>query len=353
MAGKYRRHSIAHSLASSPEGNARDVTTPSSGNMARGHVALVLLGLAVLEFFAALFGILDLFPSALADDNVTSSTLWTRGHNNRGQLGDGTTTDRTTGTQELTAETDWAAISAGGYYTVALKSDGTLWAWGDNRYGQLGNGTTVDRTTPTQESTGATNWSAIATGGYHTVALKSDGTLWAWGYNGYGSLGDGTIVSKSAPTQEATGATDWSVIAAGGFHTIAIKADGSLWAWGNNEIGQVGDGTTVNKDAPTQESTGGTNWSAISAGDYHTVALKSDGALWAWGHNQYGQLGDGTLTHRHTPVRESTGASNWSAIATGKDHTIALKSDGTLWAWGYNSFSQVGDGNTVDISTPT
>ena len=294
--------------------------------------------------------------------------MWAWGNNDRGQLGDGTTTDKSTPTQESTGATNWSAIAVGWGHSVALKSDGTLWAWGYNFHGQLGDGTTADKSTPVQEPTGAANWAAIAAGYHFTVAIKGDGTLWAWGRNVYGALGDGTAgvlgqdsnsANKDTPTQESTGATNWATIAAGEFHTVALKSDGTLWAWGANFEGQLGDGTFVGKSTPTQELTGAANWSAIAAGQGHTVALKSDGTLWAWGFNYRGQLGDGhtpppnqSIIHKSTPAQEITGATNWSAIAAGGDHTIALKSDGTLWAWAYNNVGQLGDGTTTDTTTP-
>ena len=329
----------------------------------------------------------------------SDGTLWSWGDNISGQLGDGTTIIKTTPKQIGTATnwsaisaggdhtlalksdgtlwawgfnyatfftptqigtaTNWSAISAGGGFAIGLKSDGTLWAWGDNSSGQLGDGTTTNKTTPTQIGT-ATNWSAISAGGFHTTALKSDGTLWAWGDNSLGQLGVGTITNKTTPTQIGTD-INWNAIAAGGnsnggagSRTIALKSDGTLWAWGSNGYGQLGDGTTTTKTTPTQIGTA-TNWSAIAAGGDHTLALKSDGTLWAWGSNWWGQLGDGTTTNKTTPTQIGT-ATNWTAISAGSNHTIALKSDGTLWAWGlnsgFNSSGQLGDGTTTDKITP-
>jgi alpha-tubulin suppressor-like RCC1 family protein len=252
-----------------------------------------------------------------------------------------------TATQESTGATDWAAIAAGAFYTVALKSDGTLWGWGENSSGQLGIGTTVPKDVPSQEVTGAINWSAISAGDFHTVALKSDGTLWAWGWNYYGQLGDGTTTRKNTPTQIGTD-TNWRSISAGDSHTAALKTDNTLWTWGYNALGQLGDGTILSKSTPVQESTVENNWRSISAGDSHTVALKLDNTLWTWGYNAYGQLGDGTTLGKSIPAQESTGGNNWSAISTGTNHTVALKSDGTLWAWGSNYHGQVGDGTNVD-----
>ena len=282
----------------------------------------------------------------------SNGTLWAWGDNDRGQLGDGTTTESLVPVQEDTAATDWGSVSAGTDYTVALKSDGTFWAWGDNSYGQLGDGTTIDSLVPVQEDTSANDWSSVSTGYSHTTALKSDGTLWAWGDNGRGQLGDGTTTESLVPVQEDTAATDWSSVSAGGWHTIALKSDGTLWAWGQNRGGRLGDGTTIDSLVPIQESTAATDWSSVSAGGYHTVALKSDGTLWAWGSNSNGQLGDGTTTSSLVPLQESTAATDWSSISVGSDHTVAIKSDGTLWSWGYNVAGQLGDGTKTDSSVP-
>jgi len=276
-------------------------------------------------------------------------SLWAWGNNDYGQLGDGTVVDRWSPLQ-LGTDTGWSQIgaSSGGSHTIALKRDGTLWAWGENDYGQLGDGTFIDRRSPVQ--TGAdTDWTRISAGGFHTMALKSDGTLWAWGHNDYGELGDGTFIDRRSPVQ--TGAdTDWAQISAGGHHTIALKSDGTLWAWGYNSSGQVGDGTVVDRRSPVQIGTD-TDWTRIFAGGFHNMALKSDGTLWAWGRNSEGQLGDGTFIGRNSPVQIGADI-DWAQISAGGFHTIALKNDGTLWAWGYNDEGQLGDGTVVDRRSP-
>ncbi|MBX3255490.1 MAG: T9SS type A sorting domain-containing protein [Chitinophagaceae bacterium] len=277
----------------------------------------------------------------------TDGTLWGWGSNGDGQLGDGTTTSKTTPTQ-IGSANNWAKVATG-YHTLAIKTDGTLWAWGFNEDGQLGDGTTTQRNNPVQIGT-ANNWAAIAVGAYHSVAIKTDGTLWAWGYNGDGQLGDGTTSSKKVPVQIGT-ATNWGSITCGQFHTAAIKTNGTLWAWGYNSNGRLGDGTTTQKTSPVQIGTA-TDWSRIAGGGNHTVAIKTDGTLWAWGNNSYGQLGDGTTTQKTSPVQIGT-ATNWAAIAAGCYHTAAIKTDGALWAWGRNNNRQVGDGTTTQRNSPT
>ena len=190
----------------------------------------------------------------------------------------------------------------------------------------------------------------IAGGRVHAIALKSDGTVWAWGYNAYGQLGDGTTAwSRPTPVQ-VSGLSGVTAIAAGGYHTIALKSDGTVWTWGANGNGQLGDGTTTERKTPVQVS-GLSSVTAIAAGSSHTIALKSDGTVWTWGANGSGQLGDGTNTERTTPVQVS-GLSGVTAISGGESHTITLKSDGTVWTWGANASGQLGDGTYTSRTTP-
>jgi alpha-tubulin suppressor-like RCC1 family protein len=265
-------------------------------------------------------------------------SLWGWGQNDTGQLGDGTTLTRTSPVRVGTA-TDWLALAAGASHSLARKADGSLWAWGSNGSGQLGDGTTLTRTSPVRVGT-AGDWLALAAGASHSLARKTDGSLWAWGYNGYGQLGDGTFANRTTPVQVGT-ATDWAAVAAGGSHSLALKADGSLWAWGSNGSGQLGDGSVVYyRSSPVRVGTA-TDWLAVAAGASHSLALKADGSLWAWGNNGFGQLGDGTGANRSSPVRVGTDA-DWAAVAAGAYHSLALKADGSLWAWGWNYYGQLG-----------
>ncbi|MBE7444313.1 MAG: Ig-like domain-containing protein [Planctomycetia bacterium] len=277
----------------------------------------------------------------------SDGTVWTWGHNFDGELGDGTTNTRYIPAQ-VDGLSNVIAIGAGNYHTIALKSDGTIWMWGHNGSGELGDGTTSNRTTPIQVS-GLSGVSAIAGGVFHTIALKLDGTVWTWGANWVGQLGDGTTMDKSTPVQ-VSGLSEVIAIDGAYHHTAALKSDGTVWTWGANDYGQLGDGTNTNRTTPVQVN-GLIDVTAIACGDDHTIALKSDGTVWAWGHNDDGQLGDETTNDRPTPVQVG-GLSGVTAIAAGDDHTVVLKSDKTVWAWGNNGDGQLGDRTTTNRTAP-
>ena len=274
-------------------------------------------------------------------------TVWAWGNNVAGQLGNGTTTSSLVPVH-VSGLSNVIAIAAGDYHNVALKNDGTVWTWGRNGFGQLGDGTQIDNPVPVQVS-GLSGVLAIAAGSEHSLALKTDGTVWAWGYNGNGQLGNGTRDYKLTPVQVSS-LSDVIAIAAGYTHTIAIKSNGTVWSWGGNGEGQLGDGTTNESLIPVQVSSLG-NVIAIAAGYYHTVALKSDGTVWTWGYNFFGQLGNGTEVDSLIPVAVS-GLSGVTAIAAGDWHSIALKSNGTVWTWGRNLDGQLGNNTTTKSLIP-
>ncbi len=293
----------------------------------------------------------EYFSLALKDDG----TVWAWGRNNHGQLGDASTTQRTSpvqvkgpgGTGNLTNIT---AIAAGKEHSLAVASNGSVYAWGNNSQGQLGDGTTTERTTPVQVS-GLTNVIAVAAGWGHSLALKNDGTVWAWGDDGSGQLGNsGTDTTDHYTPVQVVDQSDNNLtgviaIAAGNYHSLAVKSDGTVWGWGNNDKWQIGDDArTFQVNLRASQLAGLENITAIAGGLYHSVFVQDNGTAWGLGENGYGQLGDGTLTDpRKTPV-QAVNHTNVTAIASRGYHTITLKSDGTVWAYGYNDNGQLGNG---------
>lgn len=277
-------------------------------------------------------------------------TLWSFGSNSVGQLGLGSAD---TGTHLVPAQvlpgTTWAHVSAGNGFSIAIKSDGTLWAWGTNASGQLGDGTNTSRLSPVQIS--ATNdWAQIDCGADHSLAIKTNGTLWAWGTNASSQLGDGTTIRRYSMVQIGTD-TNWAAVSASsGSHSLALKTNGTLWAWGLNGNNQLGDGTTTTRTVPTQIGSA-TDWSKISAGQSFSHAIKTTGTLWAWGLNTSGQLGDGTTSVRTTPTQIGS-ATTWKSISGAGFNTIATRTDGTLWTWGANTVGYLGTGNFTTRSSP-
>ena len=312
----------------------------------------------------------------------SDKTVWAWGNGpgsdvTYGGLGDGTTSTRTSPVQVKGQGgygflTDVIAIASGHGHKVALKDNGTVWTWGRNSYGQLGDGTTTVPNYPVQVRGENGNGylgdviAIAAVGCVHTTVVKRDGTVWTWGYNEHGQLGDGTTIQRTTPVQvkdtnDSTGfLTRVIAVASGGDedgHTLALKENGTVWAWGYNEHGQLGDGSTTNRSTAVQvRGVGGTGYLngviAISGGSHsdHSAALLADGTVVAWGINTDGQLGDGSMTRRTTPVRVvnaggSAAFSDVVAIAGGRLHQVALKKDGTVWTWGNNDHGQLGNGS--------
>jgi len=271
-------------------------------------------------------------------------SLWTWGSNSSGQLGLGDTINRNIPTQ-VGNDTNWAYVSVGENSTTAIKNDGSLWAWGANGGGgsPLGLGDDINRHVPTRVGSDY-NWASISSWSMRTVATRSDGSLWVWGGGTLGQLGLGDTIISRTPTQIGND-KDWMSVSAGRYHTVAIRNDGSLWAWGLNNRGQLGLGDTINRNIPTQVGNG-TNWAYVSSGLQRTMAIRTDGSLWAWGDNTSGGLGLSDTIDRLTPTQVENGK-DWVSVSTGRNHTVATRSDGSLWAWGSNSNGTLGIGTST------
>jgi alpha-tubulin suppressor-like RCC1 family protein len=250
----------------------------------------------------------------------------------------------------------FSKIDAGHSHNLSIKSDGSLWSWGGNLYGELGNGTngfgsSYNVAVPTQIGN-EFDWSSISAGEYHSSAIKNDGSLWVWGFNSWDNIGLGVNSPDviNVPTQIGN-SLDWRSVSAGSYYSLAIKNDGSLWAWGRNYFGNIGNGTINNNISSPIQIGIETNWDKVIAGYSFSLALKVDGTLWAWGANINGQLGNGTTTDSYLPIQ--VGSDNdWSKIASGEGFCIAIKNNGTLWAWGTNWLGQYGNGTNVSSLVP-
>lgn len=326
-------------------------------------------------------------------------SLWAWGANYYGQLGDSTLTQRSTPVQ-IGIATNWKSVRAGSHVSVACRTDGSVQAWGFNSAGQLGDGTLINRNTPQPFASGrgwregaaglsqiaalhedGTIWVAGESYGYSGVsprgltpiattgaawlqlsgsgstylARRADGTLWGWGYSGWGNLGNGSTADRFSLTQIGT-SNQWAFVEVGshnffGNSSYAIQTDGSLWAAGYNSSSQLGDGTVNPRNSFVQIG-GDTDWSRVAAGQNHALGIKTHGSLWAWGHNGFGQLGDGTTSTSSTP-KQIGNDTNWAQVAGGYSHSLGVKTDGTLWGWGYNGGGQLGMGDTINRNAPT
>jgi alpha-tubulin suppressor-like RCC1 family protein len=281
----------------------------------------------------------------------TDGTLWIWGYNWIGAFGDNTITHRSSPVQTITYEKNWKQVSVG-YHIAAIKTDGTLWCWGQNQRGALGDNTEVDKSSPVQTVTCGTNWNQVSAGYLYTAAIKTDGTLWCWGENTAGQLGNNTVSRRSSPVQTVAYGTNWKQVSTGYQSVAAIKTDGTLWCWGYGNYGNLGNNNGLPRSSPVQTVTFGTNWKQVSTVGSHTAAIKTDGTLWTWGSNSYGQLGDNTIVSKSSPVQTVTYGTNWKQVSCGNNQITAIKTDGTLWCWGKNSYGKLGDNTTTNRSSP-
>jgi alpha-tubulin suppressor-like RCC1 family protein len=293
----------------------------------------------------------DAYPQL--SDQAKSAGLWLWGRNLYGGLGENTQTTKNSPVQTISGGANWKQIETGNYHTVAIKTDGTLWTWGYNQYGQLGDNTTTHKSSPVQTIVGGTNWKQVSSKSQTVAAIKTDGTLWLWGLGIVGQMGQNGSNSASSPVQTVSAGTNWKQVSVGGQVVSAIKNDGSLWLWGNNNYGQLGNNNSGGGvGSPVQTISGGTNWKLVNCSSYISAAIKTDGTLWLWGRNQYGQLGTNTLSNKSSPVQTIASGTNWKQVSCADYNMSAIKTDGTLWLWGKNQYGQLGTNNTTYYSSP-
>ena len=294
--------------------------------------------------------------SSWSNENIisaaTAPNVWSWGNSGSGRLGDGTTTNRSSPVSVVSGFTDWIQISAGTAHSLAVRANGTAWSWGLNTFGRLGDGTEIDRSSPVSVVSGFTDWIQISAGTAHSLGVRANGTAWSWGLNTFGRLGDGTTTQRTSPVSVVGGFTDWIQLSAGNLHSLGLRADGSIWAWGINANGRLGDGTTTSRTSPVSVVGGFTDWIQLSAGDAHSLGVRANGTAWSWGFNGNGRLGDNTTTNRFSPVSVVGEFTDWISVDAGNAHSLAVRANGTAWAWGLNTNGQLGNNTTTSQRSP-
>ncbi len=277
--------------------------------------------------------------------------LWSWGGNADGKLGLGDTVNRSSPTQ-VGALTNWKTPITNTYSNMCLKTDDTLWTWGLNDAGQLGLNDLINRSSPVQVGT---NWAAVAGGCYanrSVVAVTNDGKLFTWGYGAQGNIGNLSTANRSSPVQVGA-LTNWKTPTVNQQSVACVTTDGKLFTWGSNYRGQSGQGNTINLSSPVQVGAL-TDWATPSMGGGYfapMACVKTNGTLWTWGKNDYGQLGSGTIINRSSPVQVGA-LTDWAIPSAGTVNIMCLKTDNTIWTWGNNSYGKLGQNNTANRSSP-
>lgn len=292
-------------------------------------------------------------------DQYVGDTLWMWGSADWGALGNlrwGPAWNATTPVTTFAGGTNWSQVSLGGATVGAIKTDGTLWTWGFNS-GSLGTNDMTDRCTPVTTFSGGTNWKQVANSGLVTHAIKTDGTLWVSGQAYQHTLGinRGDVGgNRCTPVTTFAGGTNWRMVSLNSEIAAAIKTDGTLWVWGGGFDGSLGNNKASIVCTPITTFAGGNDWKTVTCGYSLVMAIKTDGTLWCWGHNRYGKLANlRPGVHVSTPITTFAGGNNWKQISANMNHIAAIKTDGTLWTWGYNYEGQCGNNTTVGtICTP-
>lgn len=271
----------------------------------------------------------------LSDTFKVGATLWTWGYCQHGRLGDNNVISRSSPVQTAALGTNWRCVSSGFVHVLATKTDGTLWTWGYNVDGQVGDLSRTPRSSPVQVVGLATNWRHVDAGQAHSLAIKTDGTLWGWGWNGWGQLATNTLANQSSPVQTISAGTNWKQVAGGCRNTASIKTDGSLWQWGTNANGQLGNNNLIARSSPVQTISAGTNWRAVRTSGYHSLSIKTDGTLWGMGKNYGYELGNGIdYVDRSSPVQTAGSRTNWKQVSVICRRSGGITTAGSLLLWG-------------------
>jgi len=283
---------------------------------------------------------------------IAISVAYAWGNNANGRLGDNTTIGRSSPVTVLGGITNWTMLSAAPStvgHSVGLTSSGTAYAWGCNASGRLGDNTIIARSAPVTVAGGITNWSQVSAGAVHSLGIAGS-VAYAWGSNAYGgALGDNTATTKSSPVTVVGGITNWNTIEAGAARSNGLTSDGVAYSWGFNAYGQLGDGTVINRSSPVTV-VGGITWDQISGHGYHTLGI-SNGIAYAWGNNNTGQLGDNTTIGKSSPITVVGGITNWSQVSAGRGVSIGI-TNGVAYSWGLNGSGQLGDNTTINKASP-
>jgi alpha-tubulin suppressor-like RCC1 family protein len=284
----------------------------------------------------------------------TNGTAWAWGQNSCGQIGDNTVVSKSSPVSVIGGFTDWCQVSAGQFcHSLGVRQNGTAWAWGGGANGRLGDNSTTNRSSPVSVVGGFTDWCQASAGCVHSVAVRQNGTAWAWGAATSGALGDNTVVSKSSPVSVVGGFTDWCQVSAGcRTNSIAVRQNGTAWAWGRGTNGELGDNTTDDKSSPVSVVGGFTDWCQVSTGGSNSFGLRTNGTVWAWGQNFFGNLGDNTTVAKSSPVSVIGGFTDWCQVSGGASHSLAVRQNGTAWAWGLNGCGRLGDDTATSRRSP-
>jgi alpha-tubulin suppressor-like RCC1 family protein len=288
-------------------------------------------------------------------DQYIGSQLWVWGNNNSPRLGANDNRNRSTPITTFAGGNNWKQVATGYDISFGIKTDGSLWTWGNSTYGALGIGSPFAASTPVTTFAGGNNWKQVSCGYNHVTAIKTDGSLWTWGLNISGQLGTNDTISRSTPVTTFAGGNDWKQVSSSSFGaaSAAIKIDGSLWIWGGGTTGALGNNRSINICTPITTFSGGNDWKQVSCGSGFWFAIKNNGTLWYSGGANSGQSGTNLEAKSTlTPITTFAGGSNWKKVFCGTIHVGAIKTDGSLWVWGSNSNGRLGVNDTISRSTP-